>query len=147
MATKTKGYGSRLSYSAAGSTYTALTDMAAFTPPSLEYADLKTTNLESTDGVHEYQAGLGEPGEIPGTAYFTKAQFAALMALAGPASDNYYWKITFPLLSGESTASQIIARGHLKKISLDEINIEDDNKVMAPIAIKVTGKWAFTAAT
>lgn len=147
MATKTRSYNSKLSYSAAGSTYTDLTDMALFTPPSLEAADVKISHLESANHTHEYIAGWIEPGEITGEAYFTKAQWNTLLGLLGSTTDNYYWKFTFPLISGESTASTLICRGHLKKIAIGEINIDDDGKIMAPIAIKVTAKPTFSVGT
>lgn len=147
MATKTKSYGTVLSYSANGSSYTALADIYSITPSTLECGDVKLTHLESTNYTHEYGAGWIEPGTIEFGGYFTKAQFNTLVGLLGATTDNYYWKVTFPLISGESNASTYVERGHLKKVGFDEINIDDDGKITCPFSVKVTGKPTFTAGT
>lgn len=147
MATKTKSYGAVLSYSSNGSSYTALSDLYSITPPTLEAADLKLSTLESTNYTHEYAAGWIEPGECSFAGYFTKAQYSTLIGLLGSTTDNYYWKVTFALISGETTASTLVLRGHLKTVGFDEINIDDDGKITCPFVVKVTGKPTFTAGT
>jgi hypothetical protein len=147
MASKTKSYGAVISYSAAGTSYTALSDIISITPPTLEAADLKVSHLESASYTHEYLAGWTEPGEIAITGYFTKTQFATLLGLQGGTSDGYYWKVTTALIGTETTANTLISRGHLKKVGFDEINSDDDGKITCPFAVKVTGKPVFTAAT
>jgi hypothetical protein len=146
MATKTKSYGAKLSYVSSGTSYTDLTDIISITLPNLERADVDLTHLESGNNYREYGGGWIEPGTIEFEGYFTKTQFSTLKAtLLDGGSDGYSWKVTFPLISGESTASTLVATGYLKSIGSNAIDSSPDGRITCPFAVKVTGKPTFTA--
>lgn len=144
MATKTKNYGTKLSYSATGSVYTDLTDLISVTPPTMTRADVKVSHLESASQAHEYLAGWVEGGEVAFVAYFAKSQFNTLFTSLLASSDSYYWKVTFPLISGETSNSTLVIRGHLKEVAPAEANIDDDGKLTVAFKVKTSGLPTFT---
>lgn len=145
MATKTKSYGTTIGYSSNGSSYTSLSDVIDIKPPNFPAAKIKVSHLESSDQTHEYVRGWIDPAEGTITGYFTKAQFNTLLGLLFSGTDDYYWKITAPLISGESTASTLVIRGHLSDVDLQSINIDDDGKITVDYKIQATKKPTFTA--
>jgi hypothetical protein len=145
VATKTKSYGFQLQYDADGTPpFTALTDIISCTPPVLERADIKISNLDSASSAHEYIPGWTEGGAVPFMGYFTKAQFNTLLGFL-TAGTEYFWRAVPALISGESTNSHVAFKGYVRKIGIDEVNIDDDGKITCPFEVKVTGLPTFVS--
>lgn len=144
MATKTHSYTSKISYSSTGSSYTDITDCRLITPPNMEVGDVDTTHLESASAAKEYIAGWLEGGEVPFEIHFHKTQFDTIRTIF-TGRTTYYWKITLPLISGESTPSSFVIQGHVKSFGFSEISSDSDDTLRVPITVKVTGLPTFTA--
>lgn len=142
MAEKMHPYGTKLSYSVNDSAYTDLTDVVSITPPKTSVGESETTHLESASAAKEFVASWVEAGELSLTIRFHKTQFATLYGLLRA---TRYWKITFPLLSGEVTASSLKGQGFIKEIGVTEGSAESDDVYDCEITIRFTGALTFTA--
>jgi hypothetical protein len=135
----------QLQYDADGTPpFTAVADVVGITPPKMTKGDSKVTLLNAAAKVHSYIAGWRESGEIEATLFFEKAGFNTLLGFYN--SDTvYYWRILFPLISGESTNSHLAFQGYVKGIEPGEVNTDSDDPVEYKVVIKVTGAVTFTA--
>lgn len=144
MAEKVHPYTSVLAFSTNDSSYTDISDAASIIPPRASKGKSKTTHLISTAKTEEYIPGWRESGEIDCVAYFHKTQFAVL--LGQYQSDTiYYYRVTFPVITGETTGSRIKAQGFITDIGFDELNVDSDDAIKVPFKIKLTGPLTFTA--
>lgn len=142
MATKTHPYGTNLSYSANGSTYTDLTDIVSIDPPNISVGESETTVIDSTGAYKEFIPSWAEAGELSFTCRFAKAQYNTLVGFLRAV---YYWKITFPLISGETTASTLVGQGFITEIGITEGSAESDDVYDVEVTIRYTGAVTFTA--
>src|SRR5687767_1733865 len=88
------GFGTVLSHSADGVSYTDLSEvLQETTGPGVEVDSVECTNMDSPDGFREYKPGLGGGGEVSVTCLYTEA---LLNTLYGFARTTKYWRITYP---------------------------------------------------
>jgi len=148
VAAETHPHRSKLSYSAAGSSYTDLTEARMYKLPGFERGKTDITKLDSTAMWRECIGSWKEPGTVGGELYFLASLYntflATIMALA-PENSLYYWKFTFPLLSSQSTASTLILNGYLSKLDFNEISVASDDALAVPFEIQCSGAPTFTA--
>jgi hypothetical protein len=145
LATKTHPFGTTLGYAdTVGGVYTTLTDLIDVTPPSVEIGKTETTHLASTGKAREYIAGWRDPGMLEFTGYLTKAQFTTLKGFAD-AGTQKFWKVTFPLIDSEATATILISFGFISKIGVDQISMEGDDAIKCPFEVCCSGDDTFTA--
>lgn len=139
------GAGATLAYATTkGGSYTALTGLKNFTPPAPKRAVIKNQDLSTVSAVSgatstpiiTTQAGRAEPGDLPLTLYFDKAQYATVMGFLYTGTE-YWWKASCPTISGESTPTYVKVPGWVKEVKIDEISIEDDNIVLVPIVLQL----------
>ncbi|MEM1355430.1 MAG: phage tail tube protein [Planctomycetota bacterium] len=116
-----------------GATYTDLTQVVDLTPPGLEADDVDITNMSHADRVKRFIAGFVDPGRIEFVAQYTKAEYAALLALVGV---SRAYRIT---LNDASTI--VIESSYLKGI---QPPVEREGIVTMTLTIKVSGPVTFT---
>jgi hypothetical protein len=149
-----KGYNSALEYSSSYSggalvAPTPLSALAKIKLPSAKRAivntyDLATTStITSTPQVKTSQPGWFDTDKIDVVAYFTQAQFTALLNLF-EAGTEYYWQCTLAVASGQMTPANLQFPGYISEIGIDELNTDDDNLVMVPFSIKINDIATFT---
>jgi len=144
LAAKLHPYTTKLYYDADGADpYTELTDLIECTPPNTTSGDCETTHLSSAGAAREYIAGWIEGGVVPFAGYFAKTQFTQLRTML-TGRLTWYFRITLPLLSTETTPSKVECQGHVHSIAFDQVTI-DDNAIRCPFEMKVTGLPTFTA--
>ncbi len=134
------GYGLTLGYcTTSGGSYTAVANPSDVTPPEYVIEAVDKTSHDSTNAFRDKTPGLVDPGVITFKALLSKAQYTALESQLRV---NQFWKITWPMATGESTASKVVAAGWLSKL-----------KTVLPLAgateiegeVTVTGKPTFTS--
>lgn len=109
------GYGATLSYSdTSGGAYTAVAKVVDVVPPKYAVPGVNATHHGSTNATEEKRPGLIDPGEITFKILLAKAQYNTLDGLLRLLK---YWKITWPLATGESSASQWICYGFLAELA------------------------------
>ncbi len=147
---KTISYLSKLFRSTdGGSTYgTTYYDIFMLKPPSPTMGVADVTVLDSPFGVKEKLAGWGDNGVVPFSGYFTKAQYASLLAVL-QAGVSYYWKVALPLLSGETNPSNWIFQAILTKFEFSEGKAGEDQAYSFDGELTITSGtgFGFTAAT
>lgn len=129
------GFGTTFSYlSTDPSTYTALAEVVAVTPPQWTRETVDVTHMGSDDAYREYIGTLFDGGEVTLTLNYLEAGMTLLQTLIGAGTETF--KITLP---GSST---IVFMGIPTSVAPSEIVIDD--KVTVELTIKVTGKPTFT---
>jgi len=121
-------------------------DLKAVKPPPKKKASAEITTLDSTGFFREFMSSWGDGGEPTFMAYYSTAQFATLDDMLDD-GDNWYWRIVFPLITGQSTNARINFVGHLTESAVEEATTDDDGKFMVAFTIRTTGRPTFTAAT
>lgn len=144
MATKTHPHETSLERSTDGSSYSALTDLTAVTPPGVNVPESDNTTLANTDAVRTSQASWVKPGPCGFTGYFTKAQYTTLLADAY-ARTNLYWRLKTDLIDSEATNSNWTFRGFVGEITHSEASKDSDDLLTVSFVITVTAKPTFTA--
>jgi hypothetical protein len=97
------------------------------------------TNHGSSDAFRDKTPGLVDPGVISFKCLLSKTQYAALESQLRV---NQYWKVTWPLATGESTASKLVAAGWLSKLK-QVIPLDKQTEIEGEIT--VSGKPTFTS--
>jgi len=146
MAEHTLPKGTKISYSTnGGSSYTDIGELVSISPPPKMREESPDTNLEATDGVKVTTPGMKEPGETKFKCYFTKAQFATLNGF-WDSGETYKYKITYPLITGESSPSIFGPwDAWVKEIAQDSIETESNDKIKAEFTLKNRSIPGFTA--
>lgn len=161
MAEKTHPCGTALLWDADGvDPYTQVADVVSITPPSMEWGNSDITPLEGSGAsggppaigacIRQFLAGWQDSGQIEFTVFFHKTQLAALFAaLIGTSGKptTVYWRIMFPLITGETANSRIDFQGFLSNFDWDEISKDEDDAITYAMTIKITGAVVFTAGT
>lgn len=143
MGTKTQAFGAQILYDADGTPpFTALADIKSITPPGAKIAKSDITTLESSSQWREFTASWKSGDDVTFEAYYTKAQFETLEGFYGT---TYYWRINFPLISGESTNGFIAFQGFISGHAAGTMNTDDEGSIMATTTITITGPVAHTS--
>jgi len=137
------GSGFTLSYSSNGSSYTEIAEVVDCTTPEFLVKEAKATHHSSPDNSTEAKPGLSETGKGMFTLNFTQSAFDAILALR---RSEYYWKFTFPLKSGQSTAATLVVIGFWSKLGGMKFDPEDANVIQVQGELTRTrGLPTFTA--
>ena len=150
MAAKRHGFNTQVSYSAAGSTFTLLTDVAKVKVPTVTREKTDIRHLESPDMMVEYldgqYRGWGDTDDLLVTCYMTEAQYVAVKALE-TAGTAYFWRVSLPLLSGQSVRARgDLTAGVVNKCDIQEIDAKANEAIMVVFTItRTTGTWTFTS--
>jgi Lambda phage tail tube protein, TTP len=138
--TGTHSYSSKISYDAAGgTTYTDVIEIIEMKVNGKKVPATLLTNLNSPGGAHEKRPKLIDAGTVTFTLNWTKSQYNTFLtnlrnALMG-------WKITFPLVGAEVTASKEEFKGHISNLG---VAIPDDDRIISDVEIEVSGLPTFT---
>lgn len=138
-------FGADVQVSAADSdaSYSTIGEIADATPASWMIAAAKATHHASPNTATEAIPGIEstDPGRV--TINFTKAEYAAMIALKRTIR---YWKFFAPLKSGESTASSWKFRGFWTKAGAPRMDPEDTNIMICEFEFqRASGTITFTA--
>jgi|LakMenE01Jun11ns_1017448.scaffolds.fasta_scaffold9955048_6 hypothetical protein len=124
--TLSTGYGVTLT---AGS---EIAEVISITPPSSKITAIQTTNLNTTNHTHTYQAGWEDPGEISFQCNFTTAGWNAINALAVARTES-----NFVLALPAPTALTITVTGFVTSRQIDSIT--GDDLIKASFTVKASG--------
>lgn len=133
-------YGAALHRDSDGAgTYTAVAKVSDITGPSISITDVDDSYLAVANGAKLFVPGMLDGGEVSATLKFDKAEVDTLEGLF---RTPYYWKVVFPLASGESTPSQWAFQGHINGIGT---SIPEDDAITFTVSIKVSGLPVWTS--
>ena len=139
--TGTHSYGTKFSIDSTGGTsYVDLAEVLEVTGPDMNVAKTKFTNLGSPNAAEEYKPGLIDPGMLTMKLNWTKAAYSTWMPLLRTAGMS--WKITFPLVGAEVTASTLTGKGFITKFGL---TVPDNDRITQDVELAVTGFPVFTS--
>ncbi len=134
--------GVRAYYSTDGNSYTEFVELMSCKPSKRERGHSPNTVLNDT----EEQT---TPGWIKATDADWKVYLTSTIALAMEtyfaAGTTLYWKITYPLLSGQNTAAKWIYQGYIFGLEPSETEALSDDKIMETISIRRTTPPVHTA--
>jgi hypothetical protein len=140
MATPTHTYGTVLQVDATGGgTYADVAEVIDIMGPKVTVSSVKTTHLTSANAFHEKIPGLGDAGQLTFNLRFHKTQFNTLYGYLRSTKD---WRVKLPLIDSEATNSRWDADGFIVEIGTE---MPEDDKIIAPVTIELTGKPTFTA--
>lgn len=151
MANEIHPFGTVLAYSDDDSSYTSLTLVRLIKPPNISRGSMETTSLDSTEAWREYLQGWKDAGMMRFELHLAKALANTLLGTgeaffgATPGDSNKYWRVTYPLISTESTGSRIKCLGHLCEFDLSELRAATDEPAIVAGAIKLSGKPTWTS--
>lgn len=134
------GFGAQVGYSdTLNGTYANVSELTDVTHPSIEINDVDLTHHGLTDFFRDFTPGLGTAGEIEFKVLFAKSQQNTLYGLL---RTTKYWRINFPLDTGETVNSCWKCRGYLKMI---QTMTPLDDKMEATLKVKLRGKPVWTS--
>ena len=134
------GFGMEIAYSdTQNGSYTDVALVTEVVAPAIDVPEVQKTHHGSSSYAHEFTPGLINGGEISFKILFAKAQHNTLYGLI---RTEKWWRIEFPLESGESSQSNWKCAGYLKGIQ-NLTPMED--KMEVQITIKLTGKPVWTS--
>jgi hypothetical protein len=143
--TQVHTWDTRLSYDADGTPpYTDLTGIKNIGGPGISWSSVDETTLQSANKFREFAQGLGDGGEVTFTCYASKTRINTVygtLAAANGANGNWYFRVEWPLLSGESNRTRWDITGFVTNLSETH---EEDNDIMFDVTIKISGKPTFT---
>jgi hypothetical protein len=123
-----------------GTAYATIAEVIEITGPGMNVQKTKFTNLGSPNATEEYKPGLIDPDVLTMKLNWTKAQYSTWLGqLRTP---GMAWKITFPLVGAEITASTLTGKGFLTKLGLA---IPDNDRITNDVEFAITGSPVFTA--
>lgn len=135
MTDATIGYGATFGiYN--GTTYDAVAEVTAITPPSRSRDTIEATHLESPDKYKEFVAALAEAGEASIAINFVASASDVLVAAFDAETGQF--EITFP--NGVTMQFNGIVTGH------EFGEIVADDKMSATFTVKASGKPVLAAA-
>ena len=142
MAGESLFYGATVERSADGSTaWAAIPNVQTIGIPEEDVDYQEVTSLDSPNGYREYIAGLKDAGIASMTQAYSRAAATQLDADKGAL---LYYRITFPVLAGQSTADTLV----FQAIRTGNPTMDD---IGAPIGIsnslRISGEPVWTAGT
>lgn len=138
MTTIYDGHSGSLTFGAGGTNAGITLEIVNISPPERSVEDIDTSHLGTTTD-RTYQAGeLAEGGEVSVTVHYDPSNEPTLGG-----SDTI--TITYPLLSGQTTAAELEFTGYCKTFNRGEI--ASNTKPEGALTIKVSGDVTLTDAT
>lgn len=137
--------GTRLEWDSAGGTsYATVADLAGLMPSGKKRGTAKSTVAESANDYHEYIPSFKDGGEPKVRLRFHKTQYALLdAAFESDVIPN--WRVSFPLLSGESTPSRWVFLAIIAELGKPERSVDGDDVWEVEMTLRITGKPVFTS--
>jgi len=124
---------------AGGTTFVAQAEVKELSFPGIKISSSDRTNLSSPSAFREFVPGLGDAGEITLKLNWTKAQYN--LFVSNVRKSLMGWKITFPLVGSEITASTLTGNGHWTDIGGP---FPEDDIITNEVTLKVSGLPVFT---
>lgn len=139
--TGTHSYSSTLSWDTAGGTnYTALAEVVNIDMPALKVPAADFSNLNSPSATREKRPKMVDPGSGKFTLTWTKAMHTSLMAQLRTYPIS--WKVTYPLVGTETTASKATWTGFIGGIGNP---IPEDDRITLDVDLEASGPITVTA--
>lgn len=134
------GYGATIGYGdTLDGSYSDLADVTDIVPPKIEVNKVDKTTHSSASYAREMHPGLITAGEATFKLLFDRANETTLYGLI---RTTKYWRIQFPLETGETTASKYRCAGFICGI---QPAVPIDDKMETEVTICWTGKPVFTS--
>lgn len=121
-----------------GVSYGSIAEVFRISGPGFKVGSSNMTNLNSPNAAKEKKPGFIDAGEVSIGVTWTKAVYNSAV---GALRKTLNWKLIFPLVGAEVTASSVTFSGHLTGIPLE---VPDDDRISHTITIDVTGLPVFT---
>lgn len=131
-------FGIVLAYSTnGGGAYTDLAELKMTKPPNRKRDFADVTVLDSPDFHKEYRGSWRDCDSLEAEIFYTAARRATLEGFYED-DDVQYWRLTFPLLDGETTPFKIIMQGQIEELGFSEAVAGANDAFSCPIKIKKT---------
>lgn len=129
--------GIKIQYDADGTgVYTDVSELVSFTPPDGVTTDSPGHNINSAGRIKATIAGMISLDTMSMLCRYNTAQYIALLAIQA-AGTTYYWRIQFPLLTGQTTqGDRVDFQGYLSRVGGPAGG--DDDTVNQTIDVKPT---------
>jgi hypothetical protein len=136
--------GTTIGYDPAGGTaFANVVGVYRISLPGIEYSDVDTTELGSTNFIREFAPGFGNGGECTIDRKFDAAQLTTDLANRRKVMT---WKLTLPLIGAQVNHSDYVFSGYFRRVGgWEQIQIDGDLKVTSPVVVKLTGDYTYTA--
>lgn len=143
MACKLTSKGTLFYYDSDGSDpYTLLTSVQSITGPNITMETLEQTELASSGGWKEFCASFKDGGECTVQLFSKRSVLTVVYNTIFAATTAYYYRIKFPLESGDSNESKIEFQAWMVGIGNE---VPEKGNVMTPVSLKITGAVTYTA--
>lgn len=143
MACKLTSKGTKLYYDLDGvDPYTQLSSVQSLSGPTVTRSFEEQTELDSSGDWEEFCKSFRNGGVLTAQLYSKRSILTILYNTIEPASTAYYWKVLFPLETGDSVESKIIFQAWIESIGLE---VPDKGNIITPLSLKVTGSVTYTA--
>lgn len=128
-----------------GVTYATIGEVVDAQPPEWLVKEAKATHSASPDNMTETKPGLGDTSKGMVTLNFTENELEAMLALFRVLR---YWRITYPLDTGQSNPARIDWRGYWTKLGGMKQDPDDANLIQVSVEFtRSSGKPTFTKGT
>lgn len=138
--TGTHSYGTALGLdTSGGSSYVSVAEVKKIDRSSLKVTTSSMFNLLSPSAHEEKRPGKADAGQLSLTLNFTKAQYATFLTNVRKALMS--WKITYPLVGSEVTASNETFAGHIGELG---VAVPEDDTITVDVTVEISGVITFT---
>lgn len=142
-------YGTTLGYCATqAGTYVLVAGVREVTPPELNANKADITHLTSPNQTREEQPSWRLPGEASFIFLMTRSQYSSLSTIWNVLPRPlYFWHITLPTETGDTTASVLEFQARLAGLSIQTISAANDDPVTVRCTFATVGGLVFTPGT
>jgi hypothetical protein len=139
-------YGTKLSYSTNGTTYTEVDDLIDVDCPEPTFGKSDDTTLTSPDFLKVFSPGWLEQGDADFTVYTHKTQLGVLNTFFYN-RQLLFWRVECPRLTTEPSAgTKFEFKGYLLKVkAYDKLEVGSEDKYRTVCTITATTKVTITA--
>lgn len=139
-------YGTELDFSVDDITYTPVNDLQSVEGPGVAWTKSDDTTLQTANRLKISTPGLQEVNQLKFVTYGHKTQGWGTIMTNFYGRATYYWKVTFPKLSAETTASNWKAQGYLVECKpFGKVEKGSDEKIAIEFTVELITKPIFTA--
>ena len=121
-----------------GVSYGSIAEVFRISGPNIKVSTTMLTNLNSPSAAREKTPGFIDGGECTFSITWTKA---VINQAVGALRKKLNWKLIFPLVGAEVTASNWTFTGHLTALGND---VPEDDRIVCPLTVDITGLPVFT---
>jgi hypothetical protein len=139
-------YGAKFQYDLDGTPpFTDLTAVKSIGGVDMAVGSSIVTHLESASACAEKIPGWADAGKITVVLFSVKALLNTLYTTLY--RTTYYWRVVWPLLTGESNATLFHFQGHWTRLHELEKAANSDEPLLYELEVDITGKPTFTPGT